>query len=37
MRQKNRGSSDVKTCEIDGIELCAIRWFNNCCNRSYNI
>ena len=25
MRQKDRGSSEVKTCEIDGIELCAVR------------
>ena len=29
MRQKGRGSSEVKTCEIDGIELRAIRWFDN--------
>ena len=28
MRQKGRGSSEVKTCEIDCIELRAIRWFD---------
>ena len=30
IRQKNRGSSEVKTCEIDDIELRAIRWFDKC-------
>ena len=29
MQQKGRGLSEVKTCEIDGIELRAIRWFDN--------
>ena len=29
MRQKGRALSEVKTCEIDDIELRAIRWFNN--------
>ena len=29
MRQKGKVSSEVKTCEIDGIELRAIRWCDN--------
>ena len=29
MRQKGTGSSEVKTCEIDGIEPRAITWFDN--------
>ena len=30
MRQKDNCSSEVKTCEINGIELRAISWFDNC-------
>ena len=29
MRQKGTGSSEVKTCEIDGIEPRTITWFDN--------
>lgn len=29
MQEKGIGSSEVKTIEIDDIELCAVRWFNN--------
>ena len=29
MREKDTGSSEVKTSEIDDIELRAVRWFNN--------
>ena len=29
MREKRRGSTEMKSCKINGSELCVIRWFDN--------
>ena len=29
MREKGRGSAEMKSCKINGSELCVIRWFDN--------